>query len=419
MTRTLETSEGSRPISRRLTLAVLGAMMAAPRPAQAAPALRGWARTDLARGGRLLRVTSLAGEGPGSLREAIEVDGPRTIVFDVGGVIDLGHKPLRIRNPHLTLDGFSAPAPGITLIRGGVWVGANDVAIRHLRIRPGQDGAPKGSGWEVDGLSCYAAHDVWIDHCSFSWATDEGLSASGPRFQGAGVEDWRESTSRRVTFSNNIIAEGLSDSSHAKGEHSKGSLVHDNITQVLIAANLYAHNMERNPLFKGGVQAACVNNLIYDPGRKALHYALFPKEWGEHPQEVGRLALVGNVVRGGPSTAADAPFLLVEGGGDLDLFARDNRFHQAGGAPMPFLGFRPVGRKPQVRRLSRPPLWPEGLVALPSSLVQAYVLAKAGARPWNRDAVDKRIVQTVRAGGGRVIDSEDEVGGYRSLSEIM
>jgi hypothetical protein len=72
-----------------------------------------------------------------------------------------------------------------------------------------------------------------------------------------------------------------------------------------------------------------------------------------------------------------------------------------------------------VRRLSRPPLWPEGLVALPSSLVQAYVLAKAGARPWNRDAVDKRIVQTVRAGGGRVIDSEDEVGGYRSLSEIM
>ena len=62
------------------------------------------------------------------------------------------------------------------------------------------------------------------------------------------------STSHRITFSNNIIAEGLANSTHPKGEHSKGSLIHDNVTDMLIVGNLYAHNMERNPLFKGGAR---------------------------------------------------------------------------------------------------------------------------------------------------------------------
>lgn len=404
-------------ISRRLAITLLGASAVAPSLAHAAPPSPGWARVDTPRSGRLLRVTSLAAEGPGSLREAIAAEGPRTIVFDIAGVIDLKRRPLRIHTPHLTIDGASAPSPGVTLIRGGVSVAADDVIIRHIRVRPGQDGAAKGSGWEADGLSLQAAHDVWIDHCSFSWATDEGLSASGPRFQGATPEDWRNGTSGRVTFSNNIIAEGLSDSSHSKGEHSKGSLIHDNITKVLIAGNLYAHNVERNPLFKGGTQGVCVNNLIYNPGRKALQYALFPKEWGEHPHQTGQLALVGNVLLGGASTDPNTPFLLVEGNGDLDLFARDNRFHRADGSQMAFLGLRPVGGTPQVRRLARPPLWPDGLVARPSRAVETPVLATAGARPLDRDSVDRRIVEQVRRRAGRVIDSEVEVGGYESLNK--
>ena len=395
--------ERASGVNRRAVLAALSAT-ALVRPALArsgsssGPA--GWVRTPAVRDGRLLRVTTLAGDGPGSFRAAIEADGPRTIVFDVGGVIDLGRKALRILNPHLTVDGATAPSPGITLIRGGVAVAADDIVIRHLRVRPGQDGAPKGSGWEADGLSCHAAHDVWIDHCSFSWATDEGLSASGPRFRGAGAEEWRKGTSGRVTFSNNIVAEGLSDSSHAKGEHSKGSLIHDNVTEVLLIGNLYAHNVERNPLFKGGSHAVCVNNLVYNPGRKAIHYALFPKEWADHPLEVGRLALVGNVVRGGISTAHDTPFLLVEGGGDLEVFARDNHFHRVGGGAMEFLRLRPVGRTPQVHQLAHPPLWPIGLTALPSGKVEASVLATAGARPWDRDTVDRYTAVRVRGAPG-------------------
>jgi pectate lyase len=397
---------------RREVLAGLAAVTAVGAAPQAvAASFPGWAKVAPARSGRLLRVSSLAGEGPGSLRAAIEAEGPRTVVFDVAGIIDLGRKSLQVKNPHLTIDGASAPSPGITLIRGGVSITTDDVVIRHIRVRPGQDGAAKGSGWEVDGLSCRAAHDVWIDQCSFSWATDEGLSASGPRFNGSNVQAWREGTSRRITFSNNIVAEGLSDSSHAKGEHSKGSLIHDNVTQALIVGNLYAHNLERNPLFKGGVSAVCVNNLIYDPGKKAIHYALFPKEWGTHPAEVGRLALVGNVVRGGPSTALDVPFLMLEGAGDLDLFASGNLATRLDGSAMPLVGFRPVGRTPSVRSLARAPLWPQGLQPLPSHRVEAQVLAAAGARPWDRDVVDQRIVRQVRERTGRIIDNEDDVGG--------
>ena len=156
--------------------------------------VNGWTRTAGGDGGRLLRVTSLASEGPGTLRAALAVRGPRRILFSVAGIIDLERNSLSICDPFVTIDGASAPSPGITLIRGGISVSAHDVVIRHLRVRAGADGAPPKSGWEVDGLSTSAAHDVIVDHCSFAWATDENLSASGPRFAGGDtVEAWRRS----------------------------------------------------------------------------------------------------------------------------------------------------------------------------------------------------------------------------------
>ena len=380
--------------------------------AQALTPHSGWTKTKGGNGGRVLRVTSLASEGLGTLRAALAVTGPRRILFDVAGVIDLGRKSLSIRDPFVTIDGTSAASPGITLIRGGISISTHDVVIQHIRVRAGADGAAPKSGWEVDGLSTNAAHDVVVDHCSFAWATDENLSASGPRFAGGDtVEAWRQHTSRRISFTRNIVAEGLSHSSHAKGEHSKGTLIHDNVTEVLIAGNLYAHNYERNQLFKGGAHALSANNLIYDPGNRCMHYALNEEEWIGRPWTVGRLAIVGNVVRGGPSTREDLPFLILEGQGDLELFDRDNIFTLSGGRPMV-----PIevisNRKPRIIPLTRPPFWPEGFKARPARAVEAWVLAEAGARPWDRDAVDKRIVAEVRKSTGRVIDDEREVGGY-------
>ena len=378
------------------------------------PGAEGWAAgTPGGRGGRVIRVTSLAGAGPGSFREAVEAEGLRIVVFEVGGVIDLDRQVLNVREPFITIAGQTAPSPGVTLIRGGINIRTHDVVVRHLRVRPGEAGAAKKSGWEVDGIATISgAHDVIVDHCSCTWATDENLSASGPRHEGAGPDDWRRATSHRITFSNNIVAEGLSNATHSKGEHSKGTLIHDNVTGVLILANLYAHNRERNPLFKGGAQGAIVNNLIYNPGKRTSHYNLHPSEWGEHAYQAGQVSQVGNVVRLGPSTESTLPLFMAGGAGELQLHQADNIAVDRTGAPLPRIGR--FGEQPSVEVLAQatPPAWPQGLKAMPAAQVEAYVLANAGARPWDRDAIDRRIVADVAARRGAVIDSEQAVGGY-------
>ena len=134
--------------------------------------------------GRVMRVTSLEPSGPGSLREAIEAKGSRLVVFEVGGVIDLARKSLRVTEPYLTIAGQTAPDPGITLLRGSLAIETHDAVIQHLSVRPGDAGRPRKSGWSPDGIAVNAASNVIIDHCSATWAVDENLSASGPRYQG-------------------------------------------------------------------------------------------------------------------------------------------------------------------------------------------------------------------------------------------
>ncbi len=382
------------------------------------PGAQGWAaRTAGGRGGKLLRVTTLATEGPGSLLEALSTPGPRTIVFEVGGVIDLQRKTVKITEPYLTIAGQTAPQPGITLIRGGIDIATHDVIIRHLRVRPGSTGLGKMAGVDFDAISTVAARDVIIDHCSLTWATDENLSASGPRFA-AGANDGKnfaKATSHRITFSNNLIAEGLAHSTHGKGEHSKGTLVHDHVRDILIVGNLYAHNYERNPLFKGGVRGQVINNLIYDPGQRAVHYNLIAEEWIGHAYEPGEMILRGNVMRAGPSTETLA-FFMIGGSGDIDLYAEDNLAIDRIGQAVPQQGSyttTPV----KVNALGKAPQLPFGVQLLPSAQVQDAVVANAGARPWDRDDVDRRILADVIEGRGKIIDSEEEVGGYPKQKE--
>ena len=395
------------------------AQVPAPASAQASlpafPGALGWAsRTPGGRGGQIIRVTNLNSEGPGSLRAAIEADGPRIVVFEVGGVIDLEMQTLAIEQPFLTIAGQTAPSPGITLIRGGIDIRTHDVVIRHLRIRPGASGQARRSGWEVDGISTVAARNVIVDHCSITWALDENLSASGPRFAGESVEQWRQGTSRNITFSYNLLAEGLADASHPKGEHSKGSLIHDNATGILIYRNIYAHNYERSPLLKGGVHAALVNNLIFNPGAQAIHYNLMDLEWGARPHQLGELSAVGNVLRAGLSSRDDIAFLTIGGVGDLRYHGRDNIAVDRQGRPLPMLG-RYTTSPARIVEVARPVVWPAGLDVLSADRVETHLLRHAGARPWDRDAHDIRIIFDVAEGRGEIIDDEREVGGYPSV----
>ncbi|MBB5208933.1 pectate lyase family protein [Chiayiivirga flava] len=382
------------------------------------PGAQGWAATTPGgRGGAVLRVTTLAPTGPGSLLDALATRGPRTVVFEVGGVIDLAQTQVRITEPYLTIAGQTAPYPGITLIRGGIDIATHDVVIRHLRVRPGDLGLPKRAGVDFDAISLVGGRDIVIDHNTLTWATDENLSASGPRFVDGGrtPADYRAGTSHRVTFSNNIIAEGLADSTHGKGEHSKGSLIHDNVRDILIVGNLYAHNHERNPLFKGAVHGHVINNLIYNPGQRAVHYNLIAEEWLGHEYDTGRMVLRGNVLRAGPSTETLALF-MIGGSGDMELFADDNLAVDRIGNPLPPLG-RYTTTPVRIVALARAPALPPGVTLLPATAVQDAVIANVGARTWDRDDIDRRIVADTIEGRGAIIDSQQQVGGYPAYPE--
>ncbi len=408
----------------RLIPAVLAGLVLAATQAPAAqlafPGAQGWAaNTPGGRGGKVIRVTSLAAQGPGTLAEAVATQGPRIVVFEVAGVIDLDRQVLRIEQPFLTIAGQTAPSPGITLIRGGIDIVTHDVIVRHIRVRPGEAGAPKRGGPDFDAISTIGARDVIVDHCSLTWATDENLSASGPRFTGSTLAEWRNGTSHRITFSNNLIAEGLAYSTHVKGEHSKGSLIHDNVQQILIVGNLYANNAERNPLFKGGVQGAIVNNLIYNPGQRAVHYNLIAEEWGTTPPVPGEMTLVGNVLRAGPSTPQDIALLQFGGSGDLLLHARDNLAVDRLGRPLPMLARYSTARARVIEVDAPPGGAAPGIAVMAIEDVQDRVIREAGARPWDRDAHDSRIVADVIEGRGEIIDSEQEVGGYPTPAPTM
>jgi hypothetical protein len=369
----------------------------------------GFTMTRGGRGGEIVRVTTLAATGAGSLAAALEHSGPRLIVFEVGGVIDLGGASLDVREPFVSVAGQTAPEPGITLIRGGLTLRTHDVVIQHLRVRPGEAGHAKGSGWEVDGITTSSgAHDVIVDHCSISWATDENLTASGSRFNGDTPDAWRRGTSHRITFSNNIVAEGLANSTHRKGEHSKGTLIHDNVTDVAVVRSLYASNVERNPFFKGGARGVVVNNFVVNPKEYAMKYTLVADEWGDHEHQLGRMTVIGNVFDHGPDTAPGVPLLFASGVGKCEVYLEGNLATDRSGNAVPLLG----GARELFVETPEPPLWPTALEKLSAAEVRAFVTKNAGARPLQRDEVDRRIVADALRGGGKIVDSEASVGGY-------
>jgi hypothetical protein len=360
--------------------------------------------TQAGRGGRIVTVTSLDSTGLGSLRAALETHGPRIIVFEVAGVIDLQRNNLVIAEPFVTVAGQTASSPGITIIRGGIVMKTHDILLQHIRVRPGDAGQPKKSGWEPEvttsGAQCY---NIVVDHCSMSWAVDENLSASGPRLEGP------QATTHNVTFSNNIIAEGLYDSSHSKGIHSMGSLIHDHCTNIAVFRNLYASNNDRNPYFKAHTTGVIVNNVIYNPGKAAIKLNWVPDEWvgAKIRPANARVSIVGNVMYAGPNTVAGLALVAPKG----DAYLEDNLAFDRDGKPALLTGG-------EINILKDRPSWPTGLKVLPASETAEWVIHHAGARPKDRDEVDLRIVREFQQKGGHFIDSQDQVGGYPKAEPV-
>jgi hypothetical protein len=349
--------------------------------------------TPAGRGGKLIRVTNLNPSGPGSLSEALSFPGARTVVFEVGGIIELENN-LEVIHPFLTLAGQTAPEPGITLVGAGLVVRTHDVLIQHIRVRPGD--RPDGEDPENrDGISVIgdprgetSVYNVVIDHCSVSWAIDEGMSTWYP-----GVSD--------VTFSNNIIAENLSESLHPKGEHSKGLLIGDHSRRISVLRNIFSHNMRRNPLLKGNTSSFVANNLVYNGGTQGIGFS-DPEGSG-----VSIASIIGNVFIPGADTAGDQYVWRGRETSDgIEITLNDNLTGDSGLSP-----FNPPANIREVI-VTDLPVDIVPLTLIPASILEGELSASAGAFPAYRDSVDRRIIHDLANRSGSIIDSQDEVGGY-------
>ncbi|MCB0335988.1 MAG: hypothetical protein KDD62_06765 [Bdellovibrionales bacterium] len=379
------------------------------------PTAKGYGTDTVAGSGRnlrkpqstIVRVINLSDDGPGSLRACAEsVKGPRTCVFETSGVINL-RKPLKIDKPYLTIAGQTAPEPGLMLRGAGIRVATHDVLIQHLRIRVG-DAMSGPDPRTRDGISIGAdsksSYNVVIDHCSVSWAIDENLST------------WYADT-RDITISNTLVAEGLDNSIHPKGPHSKGVMFGDGSQRISFHHNLVANHVERNPYLKPGTSVEVVNNVVYGWGSKG-GWMLANLSDSSRIGDPVRLNFVGNYYKPGPHSVHEEALFAKPAVETSRIFAKANigptRMQDVGNEWL----ISNLPEKPF--RLSTPAVRPTGIVERKPEDSYQFVLNNAGAYPAFRDKVDARVVQEVREGKGGIKDCvvgcAKSAGGWPSLA---
>ncbi|WP_343694452.1 T9SS C-terminal target domain-containing protein [Flavobacterium sp.] len=226
------------------------------KPAQLAfPGAEGYGRYAVGgRGGKVIEVTNLNDDGPGSLRDAINQEiGPRTIVFNVSGNIKLASR-LVANQPYITIAGQTAPGEGITISRAPIGLTGNDGVIRFLTVRI-------GGGTTFDGMGLTGADYSIIDHCSISWTIDESFSSRG---------------AHHITLQRTLISEALNVAGHDKypaGKmHGFAATIGGDIGSF--HHNLLAHNQGRNWSIGGGLNGDgyytgrldITNNVVYNWG---------------------------------------------------------------------------------------------------------------------------------------------------------
>src|SRR5690606_19911616 len=262
--------------------------------------------TVAGRGGQVYRVTNLNDSGPGSLRYGVqEIEGPRVIVFEVSGVIELESDiivPPRKRGnyAHLTIAGQTAPPPGITLKNAGISIQNHDVLIQHIAIRPGvsmeHPRLPRlgnRDSIKVEAPEGETTYNVVLDHVSCSWAIDETVSTWGDH---GSIHD--------VALINSIVSEGIrnAEGGGAVTTSGYGVLGGRNTYRFSVVGNIMALVHERNPLIRDSIQnAEVVNNVIYRPHPRE-HSVVYFGTANPMRQDMELIASVaGNVIIRRPS----------------------------------------------------------------------------------------------------------------------
>jgi len=377
---------------------------------KAFPSAEGYGRyTPGGRGGKTVYVTSLKDTRErGTLRYALEeVSGPRTILFKVAGIIELADF-VKIKEPYVTIAGQSAPGSGITLKNSGILIETHDVIIRHLRIRPGDNPDMGTYPSDRDGLVIYKnrnCNNIMLDQVSFTWGIDENVSFS--------------TGTNNITIQKCIIAEGLSHSLHHEGEHSKGLLMLNDLDNISIVNNLFAHNLNRNPLISSNSRNVhVINNLVYNWGPIRPGYGTHTQIF-EDEVPINDAVVYRNLYRKGP-TSSDLPvyrtgnWYLVDGS---TFFIDDNYIDDDGEIEALKDVSSSFHKYPDFFdsfMVDQPPSnWDRSYAEVRNiNEVADFVLENAGARQPIRDEVDERIVDEVRNHTGDFIDSPSDRGGY-------
>ncbi|QHS62613.1 DUF3826 domain-containing protein [Chitinophaga agri] len=353
----------------------------------------GGAYTFGGRGGKIYVVTSLADSGPGTLREACEAGGARTILFNVAGIIHL-KTPIILMAPYITIAGQTAPGDGVCVAGESFWINTHDVVIRYMRFRRGETNV----GRRDDALGGNPIGNIIIDHCSTSWGLDENISLYRHMYNpGTGYADEKLPTVN-ITIQNTISSEALDTYNHAFGSTLGGE-------NCSFMRNLWACNAGRNPSIGWFSIFNFVNNVVFNwkhrtvdggdyrsqfnivnnyfkpgpitPTDDPVGHRILKPESGRSKlkyREFGRAYVNGNIMEGYPKVTAD------NWDGGVQIEDMDN-----------------AGEYEKDMRVNSPLPMPRMMVMSAKDAYQ-YVLDNAGATLPVRDAVDARVVEQVRTG---------------------
>lgn len=383
------------------------------------PGAEGFGRsTTGGRGGKVIYVTNLEDSGPGSFRRAVETFGPRYILFKVSGTIELKSR-LNIRNDDLTIAGQTAPGDGITIKDYPVVIDADNVIIRFLRFRMGDEAEQ-----QADALESRFHKNLIIDHCSMSWATDETVTFYA-----------NENTTVQWCF----ITESLRNSVHEKGAHGYGGIwggryasFHHNLlahhdsrnprlgeeagkafalSDLVDLRNNVIYNWQGNSAYGGEAMNVNIVNCYYKPGPATTKVSRIisidkNKNEGTEVYDIwGKFYIDGNFIEG--STRATE---------DNWTYGVFNQFHHS-------YGTISEEEKEEIR-IDQPHDIGGNVTTHTAQVAYERVLDYGGAS-FVRDAVDERVVNNVRNSSytsegsngstNGIIDTQSDVGGWPQL----
>jgi hypothetical protein len=357
----------------------------------------GGAFTKGGRGGKVITVSSLADEGPGTLREACEQGGARIIVFNVSGIIRL-KSPIIMRAPYVTIAGQTAPGDGVCVAGESFWIMTHDVIIRHMRFRRGETWV----GRRDDAIGGNPVGNIMIDHVSASWGLDENMSMYRHMYDDGTKKKPNQPAEEKlgtanITIQNSIFSESLDTWNHAFGSTLGG----ENCSFI---RNLWADNAGRNPSVGWNGVFNFANNVVYNWVHRSV-------DGGDYRAQFN---IINNYFKPGPLTPKNnVGFRILKpesgrsnlsykqygrcyvNGNIMEGNERVTKNNWDGGVQVEEMP--DAGEYTPYMKVDKPLPMPQFTI-MPTEKVFDFVLANAGALLPKRDAVDIRVTEQVRTG---------------------